>query len=893
MTVKFSRTSRLFFTVVCAICLSFAHSSWAASTSTTTALTLGSNGQTIAENGSVTSGSVLTLTATVTAGTASVTVGSVSFCDATVTLCSDIHLIGTAQITASGTAVFKFIPGIGTHTYKAVFAGTPNGSTAYADSSSSTATFTVTGTYPTTTTLASSGAAGNYSLTSTVVGAGSPALTGTVSFIDTTNANSILATQSVGVSVGGLGLLDASTLDVGPDPSYNVIADFNGDGIPDLAVTNDSTVTVLLGKGDGTFTPAPQSPITVTFNCRDLIVGDFNHDGKLDLAMTNSYYNGIVTVLLGNGDGTFTPAPGNPTSVGNSFQYVNSLVVGDFNGDGLQDIAVGISTGGYGGGQYLGVLVVLLGNGDGTFKQLPGVNLAQYPSLATGDFNRDGIADIAIVDHYANDVAIYLGNGDGTFQPALNSPVAVGQGADSAVAADLNDDGILDLAVSSQTGILTNGTVSILLGKGDGTFTLASASPTVGITPFTIAYGDFNGDGKTDLATANNTDSTVSYLLGKGDGTFQPVIASIYLGQFTMNFATADVNGDGFTDVIAVTDANPSGSLSGIGSVLLSQPTVTSTAVVNGINPLGTGTHQIQASYPGSSSYSDSTSNLVALTAEPAAAAINISLSAATITTTQPLSVTVAVSGPRGAPAPTGSIILTSGSYTSPSTPLSGGSATISISAGALAVGSDTITAAYNGDTNYTKTTASSTVSVTAIPPSFAIASSSVAITAPGGATSNTSTITITPAGGFTGTVSLTAALASSPAGAVDPPTFSFGSTPSVAITGTTPATATLTILTSPASNASLHPPKLFHSLTGGEILACLLFFALPQCRRKKLGTLALAFFLALFIGSLSGCSSGSNAPTNPGTTPGSYTVSVTGTSGALTTTSPVTFTVQ
>jgi hypothetical protein len=893
MTVKFSRTSGLLFVFVCATCFSLAHPAWAAPATTTTALTLGSSSETVLDNGTITSGSVLTLTATVTAGTSSVNIGSVSFCDASALLCSDIHLIGTAQITQAGTAVFKFIPGIGTHTYKAVFAGTPNGATPYAGSSSSTSTVTVTGTYPTASTLTATGSLENYSLTATVTGVGSAALTGDVSFVNTTSANAVLATQPLGTAVSSFNFLDASTPSTGDDPDSDVIADFNGDGIPDVAIANfdDGTITTLLGKGDGTFAPAPGSPIAVTFEPQALVVGDFNHDGKMDVAMTNGYYNGVVTILLGNGDGSFTPAPGAPTTVGDSFQIVNSLATGDFNGDGIQDIAVGVSGSYYGPG----VLVVLLGNGDGTFKELPSVNLAQdSASPIAGDFNRDGITDLAIVDYYGSQIAIYLGKGDGTFQQAPNSPLAVGPEATGAVAADLNGDGIIDLAVANLIGPSSNGTVTVLLGVGDGTFTPVSASPPIGNSPFNIAYGDFNGDGKTDLATANNSDDTVSYLLGNGDGTFQPVIASAFLGQFTTYLATGDINGDGVTDVIAVTQSTPLGSFDGIASVLLSQPTVTATALVNGTNLLGTGTQQIQASYPGNSSYSASTSNLVALTAQQVVSKITVTPSASSITTAQTLSVTVSISGPTGSPTPTGSVILTSGSYTSASTPLTGGTVTISIPAGALAIGSDTIVATYSGDKNYPATTASSTVIVTAIPPSFAITSSSVTITAPGGTTNNTSTITVTPAGGFTGTVTLTATLTSTPTGAIDPPTFSFGATSTVPVTSTAPTTATLTIVTSAASKASLHFPERLAPITRGAILTCLLVFALPIRRRKGLRTLSLTFFLALLAVSMSGCSGGStSAPSNAGTTPGSYTVTVTGTSGTLTTTSLVTLTVR
>jgi hypothetical protein len=804
MSVRFSRMSRFLLAFIWSICISLALPAWAASTSTTTALTLSSNGVSIAQNGSIASSSVITLTATVTADTTPVTVGSVSFCDATVPLCSDIHLIGTAQITPAGTAVFKFIPGIGPHSYKAVFAATPNAATPYAASSSSTSTITVTGTYPTTSTLTSAGSAGNYSLTSTVVGienpAANPSLTGTVSFIDTTNANSVLATQSVSGAVSSLVFFDADTPATGQFPDSNVIADFNGDGIPDVAIANysDGTLTILLGKGDGTFTPAPGAPISGLFDPNHLVIGDFNHDGKLDIAMGTSYYNGAVTILLGNGDGSFTPAPGASITVGNSFQSVISLATGDFNGDGVQDIAVGVSNNGS-GMQYGGVLVVLLGKGDGTFQQLPAANLVQNPFLTTGDFNRDGLTDLAIVDFYVNDIAIYLGVGNGTFQEAPKSPLTVGLEADGVVAADLNGDGILDLAVSDMVNIASNGTVTILLGAGDGTFTPASTSPTVGVNPNNIAFGDFNGDGKTDLATSNNADDTVSYLLGNGDGTFQPVLTSAYLGQFTTWFATGDVNGDGLTDAIAVTQSTPSGNTNnfdGIASVLLSQPTVTTTALVNDINPIGTGTHQIQASYPGNSVYSPSTSNLVALTAEPA-------------------------------------------------------------------------------------------------PPSITITSSTPSNVTPGATT--TSTLTVTPAGGFTGTIALAAALTSSPASAVDLPTFSFGSASTVNITGATPATATLTISTSPASNASVRFHPLFRTVKNGTLLACLLVFLFPIRSRKRATTLALTFLFALFIASLSGCSSNnsSQASTDPGTTPGSYTVTVTGTSGTLTTTNVITFTVQ
>jgi trimeric autotransporter adhesin len=172
-------------------------------------------------------GSVVTLTAAVTAGGSPLTAGQVNFCAATATYCTDIHLLGTAQLTSAGTAVVNLRPGIGAHSYKAVFVGTTN----YVSSASSASALSVTGPYTTTTTVAKSGSPGNYALTATVVGAvdsssvASP--TGSVSFLDTTDNW----------------------------PGVIVTGDFNGDGILDLAVTNATSknVSILRGLGGGAF----------------------------------------------------------------------------------------------------------------------------------------------------------------------------------------------------------------------------------------------------------------------------------------------------------------------------------------------------------------------------------------------------------------------------------------------------------------------------------------------------------------------------------------------------------------------------------------------------------------------------------------------------------------
>jgi len=326
-----------------------------AQTATTTTLAMTSGTSVVT---TVASGAVVTLTATVEAGSTPVTPGLVKFCDAAATYCEDIHIVGTAQLTTAGKAIVKFRPGIGSHSYKAMFVGTNN----YGASASASVSLTVSGLYPTSTTYSATGGLGGYNVTAAVTGTGllSPSPSGSVSFVDTSNSNATVGTATLSPGSPALSLLLSDYAQPGYDPVAIVVADFNGDGIPDLAITDAvSTVTVLLGNGDGTFMAAP-ALTTGTYPVvpGGLVVADFNGDGIPDLAVVNSIVGnnntGNVTVFLGNGDGTFTTVASNP-SVGGGAQ---SIVAGDFNGDGIPDVATGV----YGDG-----VILLLGNGDGTF----------------------------------------------------------------------------------------------------------------------------------------------------------------------------------------------------------------------------------------------------------------------------------------------------------------------------------------------------------------------------------------------------------------------------------------------------------------------------------------------------------------------------------------------
>jgi hypothetical protein len=702
----------------------------AASTSTTLQVSSGGNPVT-----SVTSGSVVMLTATVSGGSTALA-GQVNFCDATATYCDPTHLVGSAQLTSAGTASLQFIPGMGSQSYKAMFAGT----LADRKSSSAASSLTVTASQASTTAIAQSGNPSDYTLAATVTGQGPVAPGGTVSFLDTSNANSVLGTAVLGNGVATLNWQNPQSPATGSQPGSVALGDFNGDGILDMAVTNggDNTLTILLGKGDGTFTAAASSPQTGTYPSF-VTVGDFNRDGKADLAVANLNSNN-VTILLGNGDGTFTAAASNQET---GYQP-QSMAVGDFNGDGMLDLAV-LNAG-------MNTVTVLLGNGDGTFTASPlsSQTGSQPRSLVSGDFNGDGALDLAVTNGAANTLTILLGNGDGSFA-AAPSP-ATGAYPYAGAVGDFNLDGKLDLAVANQS----SGSITILLGNGDGTFTAAMASPSAGSSPVSVSVADLNRDGKPDLVVANGSNGTVTILLGNGDGTFGSA-STQSAGSDPVSIAVGDLNGDGIQDLAV---ANTYGNNV---SVLTLQLTQVATATATGISPAGSGTHNVEASYPGDTSYQSSVSGTTPLTAELVTPTLTVTPSLSSIATTQALTVRVAVSRGSGNAAPTGSVTLTSAGYTSAPVILSSGSATINIPAGSLPVGTDTLTVSYTPDSLSSSTcnsaTGSNSVIVTneaKVTPTVSVTPSSSSIT-----TAQALTVSVTVSGGSgnatpTGSVTLT-----------------------------------------------------------------------------------------------------------------------------------------
>jgi len=339
--------------------------------------------------------------------------------------------------------------------------------------------------------------------------------------------------------------------------------DLRGDGIQDLVAISGGGVSVLLGNGDGTF----QSPVNYSSGGSSVAVGDLRGDGILDLVTLGA---GAVGVLLGNGDGTFQAAVPYDTGV----PYTGSaptVALGDVTGTGILDVVVPGA--------------VLLGNGDGTF-QAPIGNQCGGVGVAVGDLNGDGKLDMVSSD---TSVSVCLGNGDGTFRPAVSYNCGAPDCSDVAVA-DLRGNGISDLVVANYDA----NTVSVLLGNGDGTFQPAVSYGTGQYGyDFYVAVADVNGDGVPDLLGAsiwrrNNSYSAggVSVLLGNGDGTFRPAHTYNSGGYNTLGVAAADVNGDGTPDLLVVNAGYPPNGFSGSVGVLLNLAEFrTTTTITSSLNP--------------------------------------------------------------------------------------------------------------------------------------------------------------------------------------------------------------------------------------------------------------------------------------------------------------------
>ena len=362
--------------------------------------------------------------------------------------------------------------------------------------------------------------------------------------------------SGTGTSIAGVSASDFPTTnyDTGAAPTFVATASLRNNSFDDLIVSNfnDNTVSVLLGAGDGTF--GAQTTFPTGAGPVGIATGSFQtarNNQTIDLAVANQTAN-TVSILLGNGDGTFQ----NKTDIAAGSGPVSVIAqnLHDLNGLGNLDLIVASHDN--------NTILLYQGNGDGTFQQPTVIQLPNGfgpSSIASADFNGDGHIDLAVTDEGNASVSIFLGNGDGTFRPRTdyatgNSPVWVSTG-------DFNGDAVLDLAVANKT----DNTVSILFGNintgvsgassiGDGTFTAQTVYP-AGTTPTSIAVADYNLDGLPDLAVAAQGDNALSLLLNLGSGTFGPNF-ELPIGTSPVSIVTADFNGDSRPDVAAANNGS-------------------------------------------------------------------------------------------------------------------------------------------------------------------------------------------------------------------------------------------------------------------------------------------------------------------------------------------------
>ncbi|MBZ5564256.1 MAG: FG-GAP-like repeat-containing protein [Acidobacteriia bacterium] len=611
-------------------------------------------------------------------------------------------------------------------------------------------------------------------------------------------------------------------------PNSVVTADFNGDGRPDLAITNltDGTVSILLGKSDGTFHPRMDYPAGP--EPWNVVTGDFNGDGKQDLAVRNFY--GQISILLGNGDGSFrAPVPYLGGGVGGE-----TIATADFNSDGKLDLVVG---------NYPNAFSILMGNGDGTFQSPVGIGVGETCSsetLSVGDFNNDGKPDVTLLCS-SGSILAYLGKGDGTFQIPQVTAVD-GEGMNSMIAGDWNGDGRLDVVLFEYVEHCAENfsgctLLYFLQGNGDGTFTPPGRYEFVGtgFSSFPLVAGDFNADGKLDLVAGN------SFSRGNGDGSFEAPIPLPAWGGSANSEAAGDFDGDGRLDLAVVNAYNPDDTL----YILLQLPPGSAVVKLDYVG-LGFGTQ------------------LVSSTSDPEQVTLR-SIGNAPVTITS---------------------IAASGDFAQTNT--CGGSVDVGASCEISVVFKPQAGGSRTGNLSIADNAAGSpqTVALSGTGQDFAISAGTTSATVSAGQTASY-TLRLASEGGFSGAVTLTCTGAPSAATCSVTP----GSV-ALAASGATPVTVSVTTTArSVVPPPDRHRPPGFVSpgfLVLFTLLIMLAMLAWTQLRLapKKRGFLwaplgAALLFVTLWVACGGG---GTIAPPSPSGTPaGTYTLSITASGSGLT----------
>jgi Big-like domain-containing protein/VCBS repeat protein len=640
---------------------------------------------------------------------------------------------------------------------------------------------------------------------------------------------------------------------------YDVGNFFTGGKTPDLLTFDfESTgafLSVLKANGDGTFnrtgTNTPVTEFSAPGALVQMIAADVDGDGVGDAVFFWNPGNNTstATVAIGNGAGAFPTLTDYP----NLPQIVIVTAV-DINGDGKDDI---VFIGQTGAAPTSTGLYVMLNNGNGTFKPPVLVNAQQLMNfLAVADVNGDKHPDIIVTTSGDPSVApptpgtafLYLGNGDGTFQaPSQLNPGSIFPGP--VAIADVNGDGIPDVVFSGTNATLADGNLVTLIGKGDGTFPQSQTTPQPNVFPTSIAVADLNGDLKPDVILGGCCGAgNFSYLaLGNGDGTFgvasSGTAGNIFIGGSSNFLKLVDINGDGFPDLLETS------------------------------NDLGTSVIETFVSNISPIVFAPTTTSLGSVT-NPIFAGQSVTL-------------TATVAWQSVTSTPTGSVNFLDGASVIGSGTLNG-SGVATFATTSLAVGAHSITAAYQGDTNFGGSTSAATqVQVNA--PGFSVGATPASQTvSPGGGASYT--LTLTPTLEFTQAVTISCSV--SPAGP--------GCTPasgSVTLNGSTASTVQVN-LTTTANSVALRwePVGPWWALAFLGLLGAVYYIAFQQFRRGSVRTAYRAAFWAsavLIAACIAGCGSSSSPPPSGGTPAGSYTITITGTAGSTTHSATATLVVQ
>jgi Pro-kumamolisin, activation domain/Bacterial Ig-like domain (group 3) len=672
-------------------------------------------------------------------------------------------------------------------------------------------------------------------------------------------------------------------------------------GIPDSPVPTGSLAVTI-----GSYAPAPVTLTTgytiLNIPAGTLAVGNYtvNANYKPDAASAPIY-----TSASGSGSLTITvPPPVTPT-------LSLSISLGTFTNS--QSISVGVvvnpvqyypnPTGSVTltGGGYTSAPVALVN--EGATINIPAGSLAvgHYPLTVTYTPDTGSVAN-----YLPASLSVQVQNEGATITPPMNvSPSPLDATTAQAIQFIVGVSGYAgDPTVTGNVAVTSGSFTSAPTSLSNGTATITAPAGTLPLGPNTVT-ATYTPDAQSSAfyAGASASSTVYVYLAQKfaPTVTVAPITQNPTISQplsLAVNVSTGTGNP---TPTGSVTVS--SGDIIGVTQVLANGAATVTLAPGSfslGVNTI-TATYypDQQGLYSFSSTSGTTTVNVTKLTPT-----VTITPAPSSFSTEQPVQVTVTVSGVLGAPVPSGGVALTAGSYVS-SLSLFSGSNSITIPAGSLAPGTDTLSAAYSGDYNYNSATGTSSVTVY-VPANaaFTVSGGSLNV-AKGFASSNTLTVAVTPTNGFVGTVTLSAAITASPAGAQDLPTMTLAP-PSVNLAGLNAANSTLTLTTTASSSAKVvHPPEpwIRWSTAAAPVLTCIALWLVPLRRRLWRNLMLFAGLAVLIAGGVAACgrsgggtgngNGNGNGGGNPGTTSGQYTITITGTSGAMTVTNTVTLTVQ